>query len=99
LKFKLSLPMGLLELQDTLGGGVIDVEYHVMESFAETLDKSYKPAPLLEALYQSSSYGKKTGKGYYDWTNGRTNEIPMNAGANFNPVCILACGVNEAAKL
>jgi enoyl-CoA hydratase/3-hydroxyacyl-CoA dehydrogenase len=99
LKFKLSLPMGLLELQDTLGGGVIDVEYHVMEYFAETLDKSYKPAPLLEALYQSSSYGKKTGKGYYDWTNGRTNEIPMNAGANFNPVCILACGVNEAAKL
>ena len=37
LKFKLGLPMGLLELEDTLTNGVIDVEYHVMEYFAETL--------------------------------------------------------------
>jgi enoyl-CoA hydratase / 3-hydroxyacyl-CoA dehydrogenase len=99
LKFKLGLPMGLLELEDTLGGGVIDVEYHVMQYFAETLDKSYHAAPLLESLYKSRNYGKKTGKGYYDWTNGQTNEIPMNAGINFNPICVLACGVNESAKL
>ena len=99
LKFKLGLPMGLLELEDTLGGGVIDVEYHVMEYFAETLDKSYHAAPLLESLYKSHDFGKKTGKGYYDWTNGQTNEIPMNAGINFDPICVLACGVNESAKL
>ena len=99
LKFKLGLPMGLLELQDTLTNGVIDVEYHVMEYFAETLDKSYHAAPLLENLYKSKNYGKKTGKGYYDWTNGKTNEIPMNAGANFDPICVLACGVNESSKL
>jgi enoyl-CoA hydratase / 3-hydroxyacyl-CoA dehydrogenase len=99
LKFKLGLPMGLLELEDTLGGGVIDVEYHVMEYFAETLDKSYHAAPLLESLYKSHNFGKKTGKGYYDWTNGQTNEIPMNAGTNFDPICVLACGVNESAKL
>jgi enoyl-CoA hydratase/3-hydroxyacyl-CoA dehydrogenase len=70
-----------------------------MEYFAETLDPSYKAAPLLEALYKSKNYGKKTGKGYYDWTNGQTNEIPMSAGANFDPICVLACGVNESAKL
>jgi len=23
----------------------------------------------------------------------------MNAGANFDPICVLACGVNESAKL
>jgi enoyl-CoA hydratase/3-hydroxyacyl-CoA dehydrogenase len=99
LKFKLGLPMGLLELEDTLTNGVIDVEYHVMEYFAETLDKSYRPAPLLESLYKAKNYGKKTGKGYYDWTNGQTNEIPMSAGVNFDPICVLACGVNESAKL
>ena len=84
---------------DTLGGGTIDVEYHVMEYFAETLGKSYHAAPLLEKLYKSNNYGKKTGKGYYDWTNGQTNEIPMAAGAAFEPIRVLAPGVNEAAKL
>jgi len=99
LKFKLGLPMGLLEIMDTLGGGTIDVEYHVMEYFAETLGKSYHSAPILEKLFKTGNYGKKTGKGYYDWTNGQTNEIPMGAGADFEPIRVLAPGVNEAAKL
>ena len=99
LKFKLGLPMGLLEIMDTLGGGTIDVEYHVMEYFAETLGKSYRSAPILEKLFKTGNYGKKTGKGYYDWTNGQTNEIPMSAGADFEPIRVLAPGVNEAAKL
>ena len=47
----------------------------------------------------TGNYGKKTGKGYYDWTNGQTNEIPMGAGADFEPIRVLAPGVNEAAKL
>ena len=98
-KFKLGLPMGLLEIMDTLGGGTVDVEYHVMEYFAETLGKSYRSAPILEKLFKANNYGKKTGKGYYDWTNGQTNEISMAAGAGFDPLRILAAGVNESAKL
>lgn len=99
LKYKLSLPMGLLEMADTLGGGVVDVLYHVMEYFEETLGKTYRPAPMLEEFYKTKNFGVKTGKGYYDWTNGRKNEIPMNAGVGFNPIRILATGVNEGAKL
>ena len=99
IKYKLGLPLGLLELQDILGGGSIDTQYHVMEYFGETMGKSYGSAPILEKLFKEGNYGRKTGKGYYDWTEGKTNEIPMNAGVDFDPIRVLATGVNEAAKL
>ena len=99
IKYKLGMPMGMLELQDTLGGGSIDTQYHVMEYFGQTMGKSYGPAPILEKLFKAKNYGKKTGKGYYDWSGGQTNEIPMNAGIGFDPIRVLATAVNEAAKL
>ncbi len=99
IKYKLGLPMGMLELQDTLGGGSIDTQFHVMEYFGETMGKSYGPAPVLTKLFKEKHWGRKTEKGYYDWTNGKTNEIPMNAGVDFDPIRVLATAVNEAAKL
>jgi enoyl-CoA hydratase/3-hydroxyacyl-CoA dehydrogenase len=99
IKYKLGLPMGMFELQDILGGGSIDVQYHVMGYFGTMLGKSYGPAPILTELFQAGHYGRKTGKGYYDWSEGKTNEIPMNAGAAFDPIRVLAPPVNEAAKL
>ncbi len=99
IKYKLGLPMGMLELQDTLGGGSIDTQFHVMEYFGETMGASYGPAPILTRLFKEKNYGKKTGKGYYDWSGGRANEIPMNAGYGFDPIRVLATAVNEAAKL
>jgi len=99
IRHKLGLPMGMLELQDTLGGGSIDTQFHVMEYFGETMGKSYGPAPVLEKLFKAGDYGRKTGKGYYDWSEGKTNEITMNAGVDFDPIRVLATAVNEAAKL
>ncbi len=99
IRYKLGLPMGMLELQDILGGGSIDTQYHVMEYFGETMGKSYGPAPILEELFKAGNYGKKTGKGYYDWSEGKANEIPMNAGVDFDPIRVLCTAVNEAAKL
>jgi enoyl-CoA hydratase/3-hydroxyacyl-CoA dehydrogenase len=99
IKYKLGLPMGMLELQDALGGGSVDTQFHVMEYFGEMMGKSYGPAPILAKLFKEGNFGKKTGKGYYDWSEGRTNEIPMNAGYDFDPIRVLATAVNEAAKL
>jgi enoyl-CoA hydratase/3-hydroxyacyl-CoA dehydrogenase len=99
IKYKLGLPMGMFELQDILGGGSIDTQYHVMEYFGTTLGKSYGPAPILEKLFKEGNYGKKTGKGYYDWSSGQTNEIPMNAGVGFDAIRVLAPSVNAAATL
>ena len=77
IKYKLGLPMGMLELQDTLGGGSIDTQLHVMDYFGEMWGKSYGPAPILQKLFKEKNWGKKR-KGYYDWTGGK-NEIAMNA--------------------
>ncbi len=99
IKYKLGLPLGMLELQDILGGGSIETQFHVMEYFGEMMGKSYGPAPILTKLFKEKKYGKKTGKGYYDWSDGKTNEIPMNAGASFDPIRVLAPAANEAAKL
>lgn len=99
IKYKLGLPMGMLELQDTLGSGSIDTQLHVMEYFAEMWGKSYGPAPILQKLFKEKNWGKKTGKGYYDWSNNAKNEISMAAGKDFPAIRVLAGAVNEAAKL
>jgi enoyl-CoA hydratase / 3-hydroxyacyl-CoA dehydrogenase len=99
IKYKLGLPMGMLELQDILGGGSIDTQYHVMEYFGTMLGKSQGPAPILTKLFKANNFGKKTGKGYYDWSSGQSNEIPMNAGFGFDPIRVLAPAVNAAAAL
>jgi enoyl-CoA hydratase / 3-hydroxyacyl-CoA dehydrogenase len=98
-KYKLGLPMGLLEIDDILQGGSIDTRYHVLEQFSATLGKSYGPGPLTEKAFKAGNLGKRTGKGYYDWSPGKNNEIPMNAGKDFDTIRLLAVGVNECAKL
>lgn len=99
IKYKLGLPMGLLEIDDILQDGAIDTRYHVLDYMGQTLGKSYGPGPLAAQAFKAGHYGKRTGQGFYNWSPGKTNEIPMNAGAAFDTIRILAIGVNEAAKL
>ena len=98
-RYKLGLAMGLIEIDDVLQGGSIDTRYHVMETFRDAFGTSYGPPPLSEKAFKAGHFGKRSGKGFYDWSAGQTNEIPMNAGANFNIVRLLSNGINECAKL
>jgi enoyl-CoA hydratase / 3-hydroxyacyl-CoA dehydrogenase len=98
-RYKLGLPLGMFEISDTLEGGVVETIHHIMEYFQKTLGPSYNPAPGLDKAYKAGRYGKKTKGGYYDWDAGQANEIPMNAGVDFDPIRILAPAVNEAAIL
>lgn len=61
----LGYPMGPFRLMDLTG---IDLTYYVgMERYQETGDPAYRPSPTIVEKFIKKEWGRKTGKGFYDY--------------------------------
>ncbi|MFW9771499.1 MAG: 3-hydroxyacyl-CoA dehydrogenase NAD-binding domain-containing protein [Promethearchaeota archaeon] len=62
------MPMPPCVLTDFVG---LDTTFHVMNYYKETLSPDFEPGIVINELVESGNLGQKTGKGFYDWSQGR----------------------------
>ncbi len=68
-------PMGPFTLCDFVG---IDTLYKISEiMYDEYREERYAPPPLLKRIVSLGRYGRKTGKGFYDWSGDEPVPLPM----------------------
>lgn len=66
--------MGPLMLADFIG---LDIIYNASDiMFDEYKDRRYASPPILKKMILSGHLGQKSGKGFYDWSDGR-NPVPL----------------------
>ncbi len=65
IKLGLNWPMGPLMLTDYIGS---DTVLAIADILTKGIDPKFHPSPGLKQMVRAQLLGRKTGKGYYDWT-------------------------------
>lgn len=74
MKLGLGYPMGPFTLGDFVG---LDTTYYIAEiMFNEFREKRFAPPPLLKRMVLAGLYGRKSGRGFYDYSDAK-NPVPM----------------------
>ncbi len=64
-KLGLNWPMGPLQLLDYVG---LDTTLNITQVFMDEFqDSKYRASPLLREMVRAGMYGRKSGKGFYEW--------------------------------
>ncbi|MCY4729913.1 3-hydroxyacyl-CoA dehydrogenase [Natronomonas gomsonensis] len=100
MKYREGFPMGPFELADFTGGIQVRVESeedHLNDPRPLNYDTRY--CPLLHERYEKGHYGRKSGKGFYDYSDQDEPGIDPEAGKDVDVLKIWAPVINEAAKM
>jgi len=90
------LPMGPYELMDFVG---IDTVVHSLDYYAKTLSEEYNRCKTFRDLVKEGRLGKKTGRGFYDWSSGKAAIPQTEPSEKVTIMDIFAIEINEAVKL
>lgn len=92
--------MGPFELMDFIGN---DINYKVTETVWQQMffDSRYRPSQTQKRLFEAGMYGRKTGRGYYEYQNGNALIPPPAEDKTLHQeifMRILSMLINEAAE-
>jgi 3-hydroxybutyryl-CoA dehydrogenase len=65
-------PMGPLMLGDLVG---LDVRLKIADHLASVYGERFAPPALLRTMVERGDIGKKSGRGFYDWSTGSATPI------------------------
>jgi enoyl-CoA hydratase/3-hydroxyacyl-CoA dehydrogenase len=89
-------PMSTLILADFTGR---DIAYNAGLYYAEKLSPDFKPGKVLTMQYNNKTLGKKTGKGFYDWSKGRPQPDLSKKAGLVNREVFAAIAANEGCRI
>ena len=91
--------MGPFELMDLIG---IDINFSVTQTVYKDYfyDPKYKPSLLQQRMSEAKLHGRKTGKGFYDYTENAEKPIPQKDEKLYEEIFmrILSMLINEAVE-
>ena len=89
----IGFPMGFAEASDIIG---LDIALDVAKNFIKAYGKRFEiPTGLLESMIKEGKLGKKSGKGFFDWSKG-SPVIDMSLAGKYDVSRTLAVATNEA---
>lgn len=93
---KLGAKMAPFETADFVG---LDVFCHTLDYYSKTLSPQYKPGKFLSGKISKGELGMKSGKGIYEWKDGKAIIDTSKDSADVTPIHLLSVQVNEAVKV
>lgn len=91
--------MGSFELMDLIG---VDVNFSVTKTVYNEYfyDPKYKPSLLQQRMSEAKLHGRKTGKGFYDYSEGTVKPEPVKDDALYQQIFmrIISMLINEAVE-
>jgi len=90
------LPMGPYELLDFVG---VDIGWAQLQYFSKALSPEYGKGVTYGRLVKENRLGKKTGRGFYDWSTGKAEIAKVPPTEKVTIMDMFTIEINEAVKL